>query len=210
MLNYFTFLKQFQGQNNIKSSSLLRKSKQIYSEFMCFLIFITLISSVYLINRLPTPVLNQISPWKKAFKVKPDYNFLKIFISVCLPYYQSHKFQQHSTKCVFLGYNKSHNGYKCFSSSGTLYISRLQFPNYVTTERSQVTISLPNNSNFPTYTVSINGETNEFSNVEGEESPVTAISEQFVSYQSLQSPIADTILRFHPMQTRSQKWYLET
>lgn len=109
-----------------------------------------------------------------------------------------------------MGYNKSHNGYKCFSSSGTLYISRLQFPNYVTTERSQVTISLPNNSNFPTYTVSINGETNEFSNVEGEESPVTAISEQFVSYQSLQSPIADTILRFHPMQTRSQKWYLET
>jgi hypothetical protein len=36
-------------------------------------------TSCYLINRLPTPVLQNISPFQKLFNRSPDYNFLRIF-----------------------------------------------------------------------------------------------------------------------------------
>lgn len=84
-------------------------------------------TSTYIINRLPTPVLNNLSPWEKAYNLSLDYTFLKVFGCACFPFlrpYQTHKFQLHSTKCVFLGYSEHHKGYKCLSSSGRLYISR--------------------------------------------------------------------------------------
>uniref|UniRef100_A0A803Q615 Integrase catalytic domain-containing protein n=1 Tax=Cannabis sativa TaxID=3483 RepID=A0A803Q615_CANSA len=84
-------------------------------------------TSVYLINRLPTPVLKGKSPLEVLFGKKPDYKFLKTFGCTCYPClrpYQSHKFQYHSTKCVNLGYSDRHKGYKCLSSTGRLYISR--------------------------------------------------------------------------------------
>lgn len=62
-----------------------------------------------------------------AFNKKPDYAFLKVFGSACFLHlrpYQAHKFQFHSTNCVFLSYSKAHKGYKCLSSSGKIYVSR--------------------------------------------------------------------------------------
>ena len=38
---------------------------------------------VYLINRLPTPVLNHLSPFEVLFKQKPNYHFLKSFSCAC-------------------------------------------------------------------------------------------------------------------------------
>ena len=61
-------------------------------------------TSVYLINRLPAPVLKLLSPLEKLNKRKPDYSFLKTFGCSCFPYlrpFQSTKFQFHTTKCVF-------------------------------------------------------------------------------------------------------------
>uniref|UniRef100_A0A803Q6A2 Integrase catalytic domain-containing protein n=1 Tax=Cannabis sativa TaxID=3483 RepID=A0A803Q6A2_CANSA len=84
-------------------------------------------TSVYLINRLPTSVLGNKTPYELVFSKQPDYRFLKVFGSACFPClrpYQSHKFQFHSTKCVNLGYSDSHRGYKCLSSIGRLYISQ--------------------------------------------------------------------------------------
>lgn len=81
----------------------------------------------YLIDRLPTPVLYNISPLQKLFDKIPDYSFLKVFGCSCFPClrpYQSYKFKFHSTKCVFLGYNEFFKGYKCLSSIGKIYISR--------------------------------------------------------------------------------------
>lgn len=84
-------------------------------------------SVVYLINRLPTPVLKGKSPFEIIHSKRPDYQFLKAFGTAwypCLRPYQSQKFHFHSTKCVNLGYSDHHKGYKCLSSTGRLYISR--------------------------------------------------------------------------------------
>lgn len=83
-------------------------------------------TSVHLINRLPSTVLNNQSPYKVLFKENPDYKSLKIFRCACYPnlrVYNSHKFSFHSTKCVYLGLSQHHKGFLCLSSIGRLYIS---------------------------------------------------------------------------------------
>jgi hypothetical protein len=85
-------------------------------------------TACYLINRLPTPVLQNKSPFEKLFKSVPDYLFLKTFGCACWPNlrpYNSHKLQPRSLQCVFLGYSLLHHGYKCLHiPTGRLYISR--------------------------------------------------------------------------------------
>uniref|UniRef100_A0A803P5A9 Integrase catalytic domain-containing protein n=1 Tax=Cannabis sativa TaxID=3483 RepID=A0A803P5A9_CANSA len=84
-------------------------------------------TSVYLINRLPTPVLSNKSPFEIVYHKKPDYHLLRTFGAACFPClrpYQTHKFQFHSLKCVNLGYSESFKGYKCLSTTGRVYISR--------------------------------------------------------------------------------------
>ena len=83
--------------------------------------------ATYLITRLPTIVLQGLNTLEKLSRKKPDYNSLKPFGCACFPClrpYQTHKFQFHSTKCVFLGYSDSHKGFKCLNSTGRTYISR--------------------------------------------------------------------------------------
>ena len=77
-------------------------------------------TAAYHINRLPTPVLKLLSPYKKLFKHQPDYSLLKCFGCLCYPYmrdFNKHKFDFHTTKCIFIGYNPSYKGYKCLTSS---------------------------------------------------------------------------------------------
>uniref|UniRef100_A0A803QCY3 Integrase catalytic domain-containing protein n=1 Tax=Cannabis sativa TaxID=3483 RepID=A0A803QCY3_CANSA len=94
-------------------------------------------TAVYLINRLPTPILDHKTPFEMLHKKIPDYKFLKTFGVACFPClrpYQAHKFQFHSIKCVNLGYSDAHKGYKCLSPTGRIYILRdvvfneLEFP----------------------------------------------------------------------------------
>lgn len=40
---------------------------------------------IYLINRLPTKPLGNISPYEKLFSVKPDYSTLRVFGCQCFP-----------------------------------------------------------------------------------------------------------------------------
>jgi hypothetical protein len=86
------------------------------------------LTSCYIINRLPTPLLKNLSPFKKLFSQVPDYKFLKVFGCPCFPNlraYNSHKFSLHSKPCVFLGYSTLHKGYKCYhSETGRIYVSR--------------------------------------------------------------------------------------
>lgn len=82
---------------------------------------------VYLINRLPTPILDWISPMEYLLKQKPNYSFLKTFGCLCFPClrpYNDHKFQPRSTPSIFIGYSNVHKGYKCLSFTCRLYISR--------------------------------------------------------------------------------------
>jgi hypothetical protein len=85
-------------------------------------------TACFLINRLPTPVLQNKSPFEKLFNSVPDYLFLKTFGCACWPNlqsYNSHKLQPRSLQCVFLGYSLLYHGYKCLHiPTGRLYISR--------------------------------------------------------------------------------------
>lgn len=85
------------------------------------------LTSVYLINHLPTMSPNQNIPHAVLFKQNPDYGFLGAFSCACFPLirpYNPRKFDFRSHKCLFLGYFTSHKGYKCLSPSGKLFISK--------------------------------------------------------------------------------------
>lgn len=73
------------------------------------------LTAVYLINRLPTPVLQQMTPYQKLLGRAPDYNFLRVFGSLCYPWlrpYASNKLQARCTSCVFLWYRPLTKGYR--------------------------------------------------------------------------------------------------
>ena len=86
------------------------------------------LTACYLINRMPTPVLQQDTPVHRLLKVQPNYSFLRTFGCACWPSlrkYNAHKLSFRSTMCVFLGYSSMHKGYKCLDrSTGRIYISR--------------------------------------------------------------------------------------
>ena len=86
------------------------------------------LTACYLINRMPTPVINKETPLYRLLHVQPNYSFLRIFGCTCWPSlrkYNSHKLDFRSKACVFLGYSPMHKGYKCLDrSTGRIYISR--------------------------------------------------------------------------------------
>jgi hypothetical protein len=86
------------------------------------------LAATYLINRLPTKVLQFSSPLEVLFKEKPNYTALRTIGCSCwtnLRPFNTHKFQFRSKRCVFLGYSNLHKGFKCLDvAEGRIYISR--------------------------------------------------------------------------------------
>ncbi|GMI87222.1 hypothetical protein HRI_002391500 [Hibiscus trionum] len=85
------------------------------------------LSSVYLINRMPSRVLDGMSSFQKLHNSQPDYSFLKVFGCLCYPHtrpFNKHKMEFRSTPCTFLGYSPLHHGYLCLSQDGKIFISR--------------------------------------------------------------------------------------
>jgi hypothetical protein len=84
-------------------------------------------TATFLINRLPTPILDHVSPIEKLFDSKPTYTFLRTFGCACWPNlwtYNTHKLAFRSKHCAFLGYSTHHKGYKCLDiSTDRFYIS---------------------------------------------------------------------------------------
>lgn len=72
-------------------------------------------SAVFLINRLPTKVLSDLSPSEKYFNKKPDYNLLKVFGCLCftrIRLYNNPKLDFRSTPSTILEYCNLYDGYK--------------------------------------------------------------------------------------------------
>lgn len=86
------------------------------------------LTSVYLINLLPTSVLNWDTPHHCLYGSPPSYSSLRVFGCSCFPYlgtYVSDKLSSRSIECVFLGYSPQHRGYRCLDpNTGRLYVSR--------------------------------------------------------------------------------------
>jgi histone deacetylase 1/2 len=86
------------------------------------------LTAVFLINRLPSRVINDQSPYEHLFGHPPDYSFIRTFGCAVWPHlrpYNSKKLEFRSKKCVFIGYSNMHKGFKCLDpSNGRVYISR--------------------------------------------------------------------------------------
>lgn len=85
-------------------------------------------TAVFLINWMPTSILQNKFPFQKLFNRSPDYHFLKTFGASCWPNLHSfnkHKMDFHSKFYVFMGYSLDHKDYCCLHlSSDCTYISR--------------------------------------------------------------------------------------
>lgn len=85
-------------------------------------------TACFLINRLPSKVIQSATPLERLLDTKPDYTFLKSFGCACWPClrpYNDRKLQFRSKRCVFIGYSSRHKGYKClYPPTGRVYISR--------------------------------------------------------------------------------------
>ncbi|WVZ95953.1 hypothetical protein U9M48_041653 [Paspalum notatum var. saurae] len=85
-------------------------------------------TATYLINRLPSKVIHDQTPFERLLHKSPDYSHLRVFGCACWPNlrpYNTHKLQFRSKQCVFLGYSTMHKGFKCLDvATGQVYISR--------------------------------------------------------------------------------------
>ena len=82
----------------------------------CFLCE-TFSTSIHLINRLPSPMLNHVSYFFKLFGQSPLYPDLHTFSCVCfvhLSAYEQYKLIAQSVQCAFLGYAIPQKGYVCY------------------------------------------------------------------------------------------------
>ena len=76
-----------------------------------------LCTATYLINILPSKLLDNLTPTHILFQKAPLYSLLRVFGCLCFPLissYKINKLQSRFTPCVFLGYPSSHRGYKCY------------------------------------------------------------------------------------------------
>ncbi|KAI0507213.1 hypothetical protein KFK09_013335 [Dendrobium nobile] len=111
-----------------------------------------LLTTVFLINRLPSPNTNKRSPFELFYNTKPDYNAIRTFGWACfplLPSHARHKLQPKSMQCVFMGYSDMFKGYKCLDiSTNKIIISRhLRFNEQFFSFHEQKAVSTPSSTN---------------------------------------------------------------
>jgi hypothetical protein len=86
------------------------------------------VTSVFIINRLPSSILGNVSPFFKLYNKGPDYSLLRSFGCSCFPLlrpYSTHKLMFRSKHCIFLGYSSNQRGYRCLDPlSRKVYVSR--------------------------------------------------------------------------------------
>jgi hypothetical protein len=86
------------------------------------------LTACFLINRLPSRVINFSTPLQKLTGAKPDFSMIKTFGAACWPNlrpYNAHKLNFRTKQFVFIGYNELHKGYKCLHiPTSCVYISR--------------------------------------------------------------------------------------
>ena len=85
-------------------------------------------AACYLINRIPTKTLHDVSPYEVLNNLRPSLDHIRVFGCVCfvfVPGEQRNKLEARSTKAMFLGYSTTQKGYKCYNAeTNRVLISR--------------------------------------------------------------------------------------
>jgi hypothetical protein len=85
-------------------------------------------TTTYLLNRIPTKVINMTSPYFALHGIAPTYEHLRMFGCACYPNLSAkatHKVAPHSTRCIFHGYSADHKGYQCLDlTTNNIIVSR--------------------------------------------------------------------------------------
>ena len=71
------------------------------------------LTAMYTINRCPSPIVQNTTPYERLFGTTPNYSLLKVFGCICFVFLQLHehtKLQPHSQLCCFLGYHLEERG----------------------------------------------------------------------------------------------------
>ena len=132
------------------------------------------LTTIFIINRLPTPILQHRSPYEMVHHHKPDYNFLRAFGCACWPYlrpYNRHKMNFRSKTCIFIGYSVGHQGYNCLDvSTGKIFVSRhvifdqsfypYTIPEFIELTPKPAPVVLPPNLNLSISSSSVSAGTN--------------------------------------------------
>jgi len=96
------------------------------------------LTAIFIINRLPTKILDYVSPYERLFHLPPNFTYFRAFGCQCFPClrpYTNDKLSYRRIPCIFIGYISNHKGFRCLDpSSRCVYISRIvifdeeQFP----------------------------------------------------------------------------------
>uniref|UniRef100_A0A2N9JB62 Integrase catalytic domain-containing protein n=1 Tax=Fagus sylvatica TaxID=28930 RepID=A0A2N9JB62_FAGSY len=85
-------------------------------------------TAAFVINRLPQPRLEFVSPFEKLWNMKPTVSYFRVFGCVCYVFVPNHlrsKFDKKAVRCIFVGYDSQRKGWKCCDpTSGRCYTSR--------------------------------------------------------------------------------------
>ncbi|GJS04403.1 retrovirus-related pol polyprotein from transposon TNT 1-94 [Tanacetum coccineum] len=85
-------------------------------------------TATFIINRLPTPLLKNKSPFELLFNQHPQYDNFRTYGCQVFPYlrdYSQHKLEPRSIPCIFIGYSLQHKGYRCLDpTTSRVFVTR--------------------------------------------------------------------------------------
>ncbi|KAJ0836346.1 putative RNA-directed DNA polymerase [Helianthus annuus] len=129
-------------------------------------------TATYIINRLPSGVLDNKSSFEILFSTQPTYPNFRVFGCRVYPYlrdYAPNKLAPRSIPCIFMGYATQYKGYKCLDpQSSRMYVTRharfneTSFPYDNNSSSSDLTTLLLSTyqEEYPTHNISSNCQPN--------------------------------------------------